>query len=782
MNLLDLMVKIGVDDQASDRIGGLTSGMIAKATVVGNAFYDTAKFVGGKAVDMTKTFVNGAVEGYGAYEQLTGGMKKLYGDAASQVIADSQRAYNEVGISANKYMEGVAGFSAALKNSLGGDAKEAAELSNTAMKDIADNANTFGKYSVDELTQVYQALAKGQFQTLDNLNLGFGGTKEGMQQLIDKANELKVANGESADLTIDKFSDIVEAIHLVQGDMSITGTTMNEAMSTIEGSANSAKAAWENLLTGIGAGDQTMISDSVSGLVTSIFGTFEDETGKREGGLINNLIPVVQNVGSALLQEIPSIAERFVYTFIDTVGTAFGADTGWLDDAFYAFDDFTQRAGQAIDDFVSGFRETFKSDEFASAFEHISSAAGKAFDFITENADEFGAAFGVALDVIGAVADAVSSVVDVLGPFVPAIAGAVGALALLGPITGIVSTLSGAFTFFTTVIVPAMGMVQSFGGAIALVTTLLGGPIPILLAIGGAIAAFIATNEGARDAIVNAWDAVVQFFAGIPAWWDSVWVMVVDTVKGAVSDAIAKWVELREQASQIWEGVKTMVTTKALQLVASVVNKFNELKANAVAKFNEIKENITTAVQNAKDTAINAFQRLKDGVSEKINGVLGFVRSLPSKIKSALGNLGSLLWNAGSSVISGLLNGMKSAISGVYNWVSGIAGKIASLKGPLPYDRKVLVANGEALMTGLQKGLSIGFESDVKPYVESMAGQMGDALNVPSVSVGGGGTQKNGPTLNLTIGKMYVQDRDDAEYMARQINQIWKREMEGKLS
>ena len=162
--------------------------------------------------------------------------------------------------------------------------------------------------------------------------------------------------------------------------------------------------------------------------------------------------------------------------------------------------------------------------------------------------------------------------------------------------------------------------------------------------------------------------------------------------------------------------------------------------------------------------------------------MLGFVRSLPSKIKSALGNLGSLLWNAGSSVIRGLLNGMKSAISGVYNWVSGIAGKIASLKGPLPYDRKVLVANGEALMTGLQKGLSIGFESDVKPYVESMAGQMGDALNVPSVSVSGGTAQKNGPTLNLSIGKMYVQDRDDAEYMARQINQIWKREMEGKLS
>lgn len=782
MNLLDLMVKIGVDDQASDKIGGLTSGMIAKATVVGNAFYDAAKFVGGKAVDMTRTFVSGAVEGYGAYEQLAGGMKKLYGSAAQQVIADSQRAYNEVGISANKYMESVAGFSAALRNSLGGDAKEAAKLSNTAMKDIADNANTFGKYSVDELTQVYQALAKGQFQTLDNLNLGYGGTKEGMQQLIDKANQLKVANGESADLTIGKFSDMVEAIHLVQEDMSITGTTMNEAMGTIEGSANAAKASWENLLTGIGAGDQTMVRDSVSGLVTSIFGTFKDETGKREGGLINNLIPVVQNVGSALLQEIPSIAERFVYTFIDTVGTAFGADTGWLDDAFYAFDDFTQRAGQAIDDFVSAFKGAFKSDEFVSAFEHIKSAAGKVFDFITENADVFGTAFGVAVDVLGAVADAVASVIDVLGPFVPAIAGAVGALALLGPISGIVSTLSGAFTFFTTVIVPAMGMVQSFGGAIALVTTLLGGPIPILLAIGGAIVAFVATNEGAREAIVNAWNAVVQFFAGIPAWWDSVWVMVVDTVKGAVNDAIAKWVELREQASQIWEGVKTMVTTKALQLVASVVNKFNELKANAVAKFNEIKSSVTTAFENAKQNVINAATALYNGVKQKFDSVVSFARSLPSRIKSALGNVGSLLWNAGSSIIRGLLNGMKNAISGVYNWVSGIAGRIASLKGPIPYDLKVLIPNGKALMGGLQKGLRIGFEDDVKPYVESMAGEMSNAFNVPSVSASGYATQKSGPTFNLTIGSLTVRGRDDAYYFADRINEIWKHEVEGSLA
>lgn len=782
MNLLDLMVRIGVDDQASPKIGGIASGITGKlgqaAKVVGTAIAGATAAAGAGAVAIGKA----AVDSYASYEQLAGGVEKLYGSASDSMMRYAQDAYRTSGMSANQYMEQATSFSAALIKSLGGDVGKAADQTDKAMRLMSDNVNTFGT-DAQSVQYAIQGLSRENYTMLDNLKLGYSGTREGMQQLIDDANEYARQQGINADLTMGNFSDMIDAIDLIQQKQHIWGTTAKEAATTIEGSVNMTKAAWENFLTSLGSGSEDQIRMAVGGIVSGVFGTWDDEAGKRVGGIINNVAPVVQRVGAAMLAEIPSLASTVAYSFLEWLSVSFGnGDTEWIDELFYAVDDFTQKAGKAIGDFASAFKGAFKSDEFVNAFEHIKSAAGKAFDIITENADVFGTAFGVAVDVLGAVADAVASVIDVLGPFVPAIAGAVGALALLGPISGIVSTLSGAFTFFTTVIVPAMGMVQSFGGAIALVTTLLGGPIPILLAIGGAIVAFVATNEGAREAIVNAWNAVVQFFAGIPAWWDSVWVMVVDTVKGAVNDAIAKWVELREQASQIWEGVKTMVTTKVIQLVASVVNKVNELKANAVAKFNEIKANITTAVQNARDTAINAFQRLKDGVSEKINGVLGFVRSLPSKIKSALGNLGSLLWNAGSSVIRGLLNGMKSAIGGVYSWVRGIAGRIASLKGPIPYDLKVLIPNGKALMGGLQKGLSIGFEDDVKPYVESMAGEMSNAFNVPSVSASGYATQKSGPTFNLTIGSLTVRGRDDAYYFADRINEIWKHEVEGSLA
>ena len=542
MNLLDLMVKIDAQDNASSKIGGITTTAIAKASAMGQAMYDAVKFGVGKMADGVKAVVGGAIEGYGAYEQLAGGMKKLYGDASDTVINDAQRAYREVGISANQYMQSVAGFSAALKNSLGGDAEEAARLSNTAMKDIADNANTFGKYSVEELTQVYQALAKGQYQTLDNLNLGFGGTKEGMQQLIDKANELRSAHGEEADLAIDSYADIVEAIHEVQKEMDITGTTEHEAMSTIEGSVNSVKAAWQNLLTAFGSGDQKMIQQSVGGIINGIFGEWDDQTQKRKGGVINNLLPVVRNVGDAIIQEIPSIGERIGFQLVQSIMQAMGFDnaeiTTFVEDLSAKFEDAKTKITNvfsevktAATDFFSSFKGAFKSDEFVNAFEHIKSAAGKAFDFITENADVFGAAFGVAVDVFGAVADAIASVIDVLGPFIPMIASAIGFVSLLAPLGSIIGAISGAVTFLTTVLVPALGMIQSFSGLIAVVTTLLGGPLTIIVAIAGALIGLIATNEDVRNAIMAAWEAIRAKGEELLAWFQT----LPDTISGFFS-------------------------------------------------------------------------------------------------------------------------------------------------------------------------------------------------------------------------------------------------------
>ena len=271
--------------------GAISAGAVAIGNIISNAAISAAQTLGS---ELSKTFTN-----YADYQQLTGGVEKLFGkEAAATVKANAQDAFQAAGMSANEYMENVTSFSASLINSLGGDTQAAADAANMAMKDIADNANTYGTYSAQELANVYQNLAKGQFSTLDNLNLGFGGTKEGMQQLIDKANQLKEANGEMGDLTIDSFSDMVEAIHLVQTDMNITGTTANEAAGTISGSIGMAKAAWENFLTAIGDGGKTIdMSKAMGDLVSSV------------GAMLHNIVPevvtIIGTIGQLVLDALP---------------------------------------------------------------------------------------------------------------------------------------------------------------------------------------------------------------------------------------------------------------------------------------------------------------------------------------------------------------------------------------------------------------------------------------------------------------------------------------------
>ena len=270
----------------------------------------------GAAASAVGVLVKKSVDAYGEYEQLAGGIKKLYGEATDDMMEYASKAYETAGMSANAYMQNVTGFSAALLNSLEGDSKEAARIADMAMKDISDNANTFGKYTAEELAGVYQALAKGQYMTLDNLNLGFGGTKAGMQQLIDKANELAKAQGMAGDLQIDSYADIVQAIHLVQENLNITGTTEKEAAQTIQGSINMTKAAWENLVAGFADPDAN-IAELTKNVITSA------------GKAASNVVPAIMQAASGIseaftvilpqaLSNIPNIVQNIGVPLIQT--------------------------------------------------------------------------------------------------------------------------------------------------------------------------------------------------------------------------------------------------------------------------------------------------------------------------------------------------------------------------------------------------------------------------------------------------------------------------------
>lgn len=218
-----------------------------------NGVINGLKKLGGAMIDVGKQ----AISNFAEFEQLEGGVKKLFGDDVSKtVISNANKAFSTAGMSANQYIETVTSFSASLINGLGDDTKKAAEIADMAVRDMSDNANTFGT-DIASIQYAYQGFAKQNFTMLDNLKLGFGGNASEMARLINESGVLgdtmKVTAKTVKDVPFDKM---IEAIHKTQEEMKIAGTTFNEANGTIEGSTKAVSAAWQNLLTGIADGNQ----------------------------------------------------------------------------------------------------------------------------------------------------------------------------------------------------------------------------------------------------------------------------------------------------------------------------------------------------------------------------------------------------------------------------------------------------------------------------------------------------------------------------------------------
>ena len=333
MDFLRLRAVLGLD--SSEYENGLDKAK-GIASSVGNGI-KTAFGIGAKAIGAATVavgaFAGASVKSYANYEQLVGGVSKLYGTAgqsieefaksqgktvdevrekynqlkeAEELMAQqSSEAFKTAGMSANQYMETATSFSAALINSLGGDTVAAAKMTDVAMQAISDNVNTFGS-DVGSVTNAFQGFAKQNYTMLDNLKLGYGGTKEEMARLIDDANEYRASMGQTADLSMDSFADVVQAIQSVQEAQNIAGTTGREAMSTIEGSAAATKAAWQNVVTAIAGGGD--LGKAFDGLISSIFG-------KKEGeGFLNQIIPRIETtmsgIGDFIETAAPLISEK----------------------------------------------------------------------------------------------------------------------------------------------------------------------------------------------------------------------------------------------------------------------------------------------------------------------------------------------------------------------------------------------------------------------------------------------------------------------------------------
>lgn len=249
----------------------------------------------GAATAAVGALAKAALDSYGDYEQLTGGVETLFKTSADVVMEYANNAYKTAGLSANEYMETVTSFSASLLQSLGGDTEAAAKYADMAITDMSDNANKMGT-DMEMIQNAYNGFAKQNFTMLDNLKLGYGGTKEEMQRLLSDAEKIS-----GIEYDISSYADIVDAIHVVQTEMGITGTTAAEASSTIQGSVSAAKSAWANLVTGIG--DENANLDQ-------LIANFVDSVGTAGENIIPRVEQILVGIGATIQKLAPIIGEQ----------------------------------------------------------------------------------------------------------------------------------------------------------------------------------------------------------------------------------------------------------------------------------------------------------------------------------------------------------------------------------------------------------------------------------------------------------------------------------------
>ena len=337
-NIFELSGKISADNKpANDAIDETTgkakeSGSIFSTLgnglkVVGAGMVAVAGVAGAAAVGLSKKVIGA----YAEYEQLVGGVDTLFKEASSKVQGFADNAYKTAGMSANEYMETVTGFSASLIQSLGGDTQKAADVGNQAVTDMSDNANKM-RTDITNIQNAYQGFAKQNYTMLDNLKLGYGGTKEEMQRLLVDAEKI---SGVKYDIS--SFADVTEAIHVMQTQMGITGTTAAEAADTISGSIDSTKSALTNLWAGLGnpkADVQKLVNDVTNSLgnvvknitpvlnnIVTALPTLINGVVSAIGGMLPNLLQAVTSLFTQVLQTILTLLPSLIPVFVNALMT-----------------------------------------------------------------------------------------------------------------------------------------------------------------------------------------------------------------------------------------------------------------------------------------------------------------------------------------------------------------------------------------------------------------------------------------------------------------------------
>ena len=609
-----------------------------KAKVVGSAVGKLGKglaIAGTAAATAVGTMVAKSVSSFADYEQLTGGVDTLFKDSSAAVQKYANDAYKTAGLSANSYMETVTNFSASLISSLKGDTAKAADYANSALVDMADNANKMGTNMTD-IQNAYQGFAKQNYTMLDNLKLGYGGTQEEMKRLLSDAEKL---TGQKYDIS--SFADITQAIHAIQTQMDITGTTAKEASTTISGSWGSLKAAFENTLVSLTTGGK-MFDQSLDALVDSA---------KTFG---QNVIPAI---------------------------------TGALSGVGYLIDGLAPTIGEVIPPLINDLAPTLAN----SAASLISSLVNG----LVQNASQFSNCLNNIVVV------AVTGLSAVVPKLLIATSQIVGNL-MQGLSNSMPQIISGAVTLIEGLVdglvdnVPLLAM-----GAVQLVTSLANGLIENLPRIIDAgvnlITGIISASYSMMPQIIQSGmqlvvnlavglvRAIPQLIAALPQitgaivkgfmsvnWFDLGLQLIKSIWEGIKSIRSEMWNGVKEKTSELWGGVKNAVSEK-----------LNNIKSAYDAHGGGLKGATFAAIEGVKEyyrTGYDAINQLTGGkLGEVVNAVGVKMEAVKSKFGEAFGNVKNTVMTIFENIKNGIVEKITAAVDTVKNVFTKISDTVSSV-------------------------------------------------------------------------------------------------------
>lgn len=587
--------------------GGLQSGMGKVAGIAQQALGVFSGQMMTRAVDSLVNLGKTALSSVGALEQNVGGVETLFGNTADAVIAAADRAYQTAGMSANDYMSTVTSFSASLLQSLGGNTEEAAKVADMAIIDMADNANKMGT-SMDMIQNAYQGFAKQNYTMLDNLKLGYGGTKTEMERLLADAQKL---TGVKYD--INNLNDVYQAIHVIQEEMGITGTTAKEASETLEGSMAAAKAAWDNFMNGSGDADQ----------LADAFATAADNIIKNLAEIIPRFAETLPALAGAIVSQIPGLAAAIVPAVLS--------------------------AGQSI---LEQARDAVTAFDFVAAAEDV---VQKITDFISS--DGLGSFLGCLVDIFTGIVNGISSMLPVLLPaLVELIAYTVTTLidqlpalleCALQLIIGLADGLLAALPVLVAALPEIINSVVSF--LVAAAPQILQAGITLLLALVDALPTVI-------DALIAALPQIIE--------------STVSTLVAAAPQIVQAGITLLLALIEAIPVIVPQIVAALPQIITAIINGLIAAGPQVLASAQEVWGQITTAVPQL-------IADIGAAVPEIINGIVNGLAAGASAIWDAACQLGSnilggiksflginspstVMAEQGNYIIQGLLNGLET--------------------------------------------------------------------------------------------------------------------------